>query len=191
MTDKNDSVIVENRSAARVIYRIPERGIRRELAPGQKIRTTKEEVEALSYIAGGLDLIRNHLLVRDEEILDELHVEREPEYYLDANQVRSLILTGSLDEFLDALDFAPEGVITLIKDLSVELPLNDFAKRQALKEKTGFDVTAAIENYQANFKSDEAETKTEATAPQVKKVRRTQPKTEQPQQIKKITKIEQ
>jgi len=37
--------------------------------------------------------------------------------------------TGSLDEFLDCLDFAPEGVKDLIKTLSVELPLNDVSKR--------------------------------------------------------------
>jgi len=37
--------------------------------------------------------------------------------------------TGSLDEFLDCLDFAPEGVTDLIKTLAVELPLNDVAKR--------------------------------------------------------------
>jgi hypothetical protein len=34
----------------------------------------------------------------------------------------------------------------MIKDLSVQLPLNDYSKRQALKEMTGFDVDAAIRN---------------------------------------------
>jgi len=171
---KNDTVIVENRTAAKVVYSIPDRGIRRELAPGQAIRTTKEEIEALSYATGGLDLIRNHLLVKDEEILNDLNIDREPEYYMNANDVLNLLKNGTLDEFLDALDFAPEGVITLIKDLSVELPLNDYAKRQALMEKTGFNVDAAIANYQAN-KAPEAD---EPAAPvQPKRVRRTQPKT--------------
>ena len=169
---KNDTVIVENRTAAKVVYTIPDRGIRRELAPGQAIRTTKEEIEALSYATGGLDLIRNHLLVKDEEILDDLNINREPEYYMNANDVLNLLKNGSLDELLDALDFAPEGVITLIKDLSVELPLNDVAKRQAIIDKTGFDVNAAIANYQAN-KAPEAD---EPVQPEPKKVRRTQPK---------------
>jgi len=172
---KNDTVIVENRTAAKVVYSIPDRGIRRELAPGQAIRTTKEEIEALSYATGGLDLIRNHLLVKDEEILNDLNIDREPEYYMNANDVLNLLKNGTLDEFLDALDFAPEGVITLIKDLSVELPLNDYAKRQALMEKTGFNVDAAIANYQAN-KAPEADEPAAAPA-QPKRVRRTQPKT--------------
>ena len=52
--------------------------------------------------------------------------------------------TGSLDEFLDCLDFAPEGVKDLIKNLSVELPLNDVAKREAILNKLGFNVDNAI-----------------------------------------------
>ena len=139
-----DFVTVENRSAGKIIYNIPDRHIRRELAPRQSIKVPKEEIEALAYTSGGMDLIRNHLLVKDDQMLDELNIHREPEYYMNADNVAALIKNGSMDEFLDALDFAPEGVIDMIKDLSVQIPLNDFSKRQALKEKTGFDVDAAI-----------------------------------------------
>jgi len=52
--------------------------------------------------------------------------------------------TGSLDEFLDCLDFAPEGVKDLIKNLAVDLPLNDVAKREAIFNKLGFNVDNAI-----------------------------------------------
>ena len=55
-----------------------------------------------------------------------------------------MLLNGSLDAFLDALDFAPIGVIDLIKTMSVQLPLTDLNKRRALKEKTGFDVDRAL-----------------------------------------------
>jgi hypothetical protein len=68
----------------------------------------------------------------------------EPEYHMTERDVVGLIKTGSLDAFLDALDFAPVGVIDLIKKLSVEIPLMDMAKRNALKAKTGFDVDAAL-----------------------------------------------
>ena len=57
-----------------------------------------------------------------------------------------LLREGSLDSFLDALDFAPRAVIDVIKKFSVELPLLDPSKRKALKEKTGFDVEAAIKH---------------------------------------------
>ena len=167
-----DYVMVENRSAGTIVYNIPERQIRRELAPRQAIRVPKDEIEALAYTAGGMNLIRNHLLVKDEEILDELKVHREPEYYWNADKVAALIKTGTLDEFLDALDFAPEGVIDMIKDLSVQLPLNDFSKRQALTEKTGFDINAAIEHDRENKASEDDEP---VSQQEEKKVRRAQP----------------
>lgn len=58
--------------------------------------------------------------------------------------VKNLLVSGSLDSFLDALDFAPIGVIDLIKTLAVSLPLTDLNKRRVLKEKTGFDVDKAL-----------------------------------------------
>ena len=164
-----DLVTVLNRTAGKIVYQIPDRGVRRELAPGQVIKVTKDEIEALSFTSGGLDLIRNHLLVKDEEILDELNVHREPEYYMNAENVVKLIKEGTLDEFKDALDFAPDGVKDMIKDLSVQLPLNDYSKRQALKEMTGFDVDAAIAHDKENKAVEE-----EAPAEEAPKVRRVQ-----------------
>ena len=58
--------------------------------------------------------------------------------------VINLIQNGSYDSFLDALDFAPEGVLDLIKHYSVSLPCNDNAKREALKTKLNFNVEAAL-----------------------------------------------
>jgi hypothetical protein len=68
--------------------------------------------------------------------------------------VVALIKTGSLESFLDALDFAPIGVIDLIKKLSVDIPLVDIPKRKALKEKTGFDVEAALKHNEEEKEDD-------------------------------------
>jgi len=57
-----------------------------------------------------------------------------------------LLKTGSLEAFLDCLDFAPIGVIELVKKYAVSLPLTDYEKRKALEAKTGFNVDKAIEN---------------------------------------------
>ena len=70
------------------------------------------------------------------------------------------MLNGSLDEFLDCLDFAPEGVRELIKVLAVELPLNDVAKRKAIFEKLGFNVDKAIEIEQESADADEEKPET-------------------------------
>ena len=78
------------------------------------------------------------------QAIKDLNVKPEPEYYLTEAQIVDLIQTGSLDAFLDCLDFAPSGVIELIKDLSIKIPLSDYSKRKALKDKIGFDVDAAL-----------------------------------------------
>lgn len=69
----------------------------------------------------------------------------EPEYYYSEEDVKRLMTSGTLDEFLDCLDFAPSVILDMIKTLAVELPLNDVAKRDAIKEKLNFDVAKAIE----------------------------------------------
>lgn len=83
-----------------------------------------------------------------------------------------MIKTGSLDAFLDCLDFAPVGVMDLVKKYAVSVPLADYEKRKALKEKTGFDVDAALKNIAA----EQAEDAAKATTTQ----RRIQPVDETP-----------
>lgn len=73
---------------------------------------------------------------------------------------------GSLDEFLDMLDFAPIGVMDLIKKFSVSLPLNDIEKRRALKNKTGFDVNAALMHIEEEKQEDAENGVTEEATPQ-------------------------
>ena len=81
---------------------------------------------------------------------------------MNEDNVRDLILKGSLDQFLDCLDFAPEGVLEMIKKLAIELPMNDVEKREALKKKTGFDVDAAIKNKMAETVDEGAPATSEA-----------------------------
>lgn len=137
---------VTNRSGGYVVYNIPEmNNLRREYAPGETKAISEEELNALNYIPGGRVLLYHFLMV-DKDALEKIEMQPEPEYFMDEVQVENLLKNGSLDEFLDALDFAPAGVLELIKDLSVRLPLNDVEKRRAILEKTGFDVDKAVHN---------------------------------------------
>lgn len=139
---------VKNRSASLAVYSIPEINIRREFAPGETKNITYGELEKLSYQPGGRAIMQNFLQIIDPEATGDLGINREPEYALSEQQIVDLMTNGSLDAFLDCLDFAPVGVIDLIKKFSVSLPLNDIDKRDALKKKTGFDVTVALANMQ-------------------------------------------
>ena len=159
---------VRNRSTSRVVYKIPEGNIRREFAPGETKRISFEELDKLSYQSGGREIMANYLQILSVEATSELGIHTEPEYNMTEEQIVDLIKTGSLDAFLDCLDFAPVGVIDLLKTFSVSIPLTDYDKRQALKEKTGFDVDVALKNKMA----DEAEEKTNLnnTAPAGRRV---------------------
>ena len=63
-----------------------------------------------------------------------------------------------MDEFLDCLDFAPQGVIDLIKEYAVTLPLNDVAKREVLLDKFDYDVNKIIEVRRASIEEEEKKT---------------------------------
>lgn len=138
---------VTNRSAGRVIYNIPEDHIRREFYNKETKVIALSELEKLAQQPGGRKLIYNYLSIQDADTVGHL-VNRpiEPEYWLTEDKIPEWMNTCSLDEFKDALDFAPEGIKDLLKKYAVSLPLNDFAKRQAMFEQLGFNVTKAIEN---------------------------------------------
>ena len=137
---------VLNRDNGAVVYSIPEmNGLRRTFQAGETKNVTFEELEKLSYIPGGKELLQDCLVILDnKEAISELLGNVEPEYSYTKDDIIKLMKNGSLEEFLDCLDFAPEGVKDLIKTLSVEMPLNDVAKREAILEKLGFSVDNAI-----------------------------------------------
>ena len=136
--------LVKNRGASHVSYRIPEDGIRRSFAPGETKEISYQELEKLTFQPGGMMLLTNYLQLIETEALNAFGIHTEPEYHMSEADVAKLIKVGSLDAFLDALDFAPVSVIDLIKKMSVDIPLMDMEKRKALKAKTGFDVDAAL-----------------------------------------------
>lgn len=144
MINQDTMYNVKNRSSSVVVYRIPESNLRREFAPGETKRIPFGELEKLTYQQGGREMLEQFLQIVDEAVTSDLNVHREVEYDMSEAQVAELLRSGSLNAFLDALDFAPIGVIDLIKVMAIKLPLTDLNKRKALKEKTGFDVDSAL-----------------------------------------------
>ena len=146
MIEKDTSIKVKNRDSGTVGYTIPELGnLHRSFSKGETKEITMDELRKLSYISGGKILLQNYLIVQNRDALKELLSDDvEPEYYYGEEEIKKLLLTGSNDQLLDCLEFAPEGVIGLVKDLAVSLKINDISKRNIILEKTGFNVTNAI-----------------------------------------------
>ena len=169
-------VTVKNRSNSTVVYKIPDMNLRREFLPGEPKQIDSKELEGLMYIPGGRKIIEDYLLVLEEEVLDEIGIQPEPEYWMNEDQVIDLLKNGSLDAFLDCLDFAPPGVLDMVKHFAVTLPLNDVKKREAIKEKLKFNVDLAISNNEEEIEEAKNQPKTERRVkPAADSPRRTSP----------------
>lgn len=165
--EANTKVRVRNRNNGIVGYTIPDmNNLRRRYMPGEVKEVTFEEIQKLSYISGGDVLLRDYLVVENEEIINEM-CNVEPEYFYTDEEVKNILLKGSYDEFIDCLNFAPKSVIELIKKYAVELELNDIKKREAILEKTGYNVTSAVaikrESEAPVEEKDESKTRRAAT----------------------------
>ena len=158
--DMKKLMSVTNRSGGIVIYKIPEHNIRREFSERETKQIPYEELVWLSYQPGGRTLMQNMLLIQNPQAVESLNITAEQEYFMTEKDVIDMLVNGSLDQLLDALDFAPQGVIQIIKDQAVALPIYDMRKREAIFNATGFDVNAAVEN----AKPDEGEVQVKAPA---------------------------
>lgn len=154
--DTNKKVQVRNRSNRVVIYHVDDMHVRREFAPGETKLVPVDELIALSQKAGGAYIIRNSLFIQDPSTVKEMPMKVEPEYYLDDKGVIDLLKNGSVDALLDCLDFAPGGVIELVKKYAVDLPITDTRKIKAIQDKTGFKVDLALK-HKEELAAEEAE----------------------------------
>lgn len=138
-------VTVTNRNAGWTGYSIPDTGVTRNFSPKESKKIALEELKQLQYVNGGDYLLEHCLMINDESALKALAMDNvEPEYFYTEADVRRLLETGSLDELEDCLNFAPEGVIELVKSIAVETELPDMNKRKLITEKTGFNINNAI-----------------------------------------------
>lgn len=142
--EENTFVNVTNRDSGQVGYTLPDRNLHRTFAVGETKKISLEELQQLSYVPGGEYILKNCLIVNNTDALSALNLEVEPEYFYTETEVRKILTEGSLDQLEDCLNFAPDGVLDLIKKIAVEEELPDTRKRKLISEKTGFNIDNAI-----------------------------------------------
>lgn len=156
MENDNKMVRVTNRSRGTVGYTIPDMGnLQRFFAHGETKVVPMEEIRKLDWTPGGAVLLRDYLKIEDAEAVEEILHDVEPEYNYAEKEIKEILLNGSMDQLMDTLDFAPEGVIDLIKDLAIKLEIPDVRKRNAISERTKCDISKAIEINQLSKNQDE------------------------------------
>ena len=142
--DGKTLVSVRNRNNGNTGYTIPDRGIWRNFSPGETKQIEFEELKQLQYQPGGEYTLTNLLVIENEEALEELNMAVEPEYNYTEEDIRKLLLDGTVDQVKDFLDFAPEGAIEIARDIAVKEEIPDIRKRDAISERTGFNINNAI-----------------------------------------------
>ncbi len=148
MLNKETMVKITNRDNGYVGYTIPDANshydIHRSMSPGQTIEVPFGELETLMYVDGGEYILKNLVRIDSDEAVKQLLGTVEPEYHYSADDVKKLLTSGSIDELKDCLDFAPDGVIELIKQIAVDIKLDSKEKCKAITNATEFDVESAI-----------------------------------------------
>lgn len=155
MLEKTTLIKVLNRDNGSVSYKIPDLGnLQRVYAPNEEKEVPFEELVKLSYQRGGRVLMQQCLLIKNQEVVKMLLGEVPPEYFYTTSTIKTLLLSGTLDQLLDFLDFAPEGAIDLLKEYIVKLDIKDLRKIEAVTKKTGFNVSNAIAFEKASIEAE-------------------------------------
>ena len=162
--DKTTKVPVRGRTCGEVFYTFPDSNLVRTFNFGETQYIDFEELEKLSFMPGGMYMIRNSLII-PPDVLEELGVtDVAPEYFYTEAEVEELLTNGTLDQLEDTLNFAPKGVIDLILQLSVKNKLYDTRKRDLIFKKTGFNIDGALE-IEKVMEQDNGEESAAAAAP--------------------------
>jgi len=145
MVEKDRIIPLLNRDTGSVGYTLEDTGTHRRFTPGETKKVTFDEIEKLSWAKGGKELLRDYLIIMDEEAAREILGDIEPEYFYTKDTVKKLLKDGTLEQLQDTLEFAPKGVVELVKQEAVEMKLDSNVKREEIQKKTSFNVDRAIQ----------------------------------------------
>lgn len=155
--EESRMIPVQSRNGGIVFYTIPEDNIQKIFRGSETKMIHIAELKKLMSIPGGEKTIRADLIIKDRDALVELGISVEPEYFYTEKEILQILETGTLDELEDMLNFAPEGVINMVQQLSVKIELPDTRKRKMILEKTGFNVDGALQIKQIMGEDEEKE----------------------------------
>lgn len=142
-------VKVTNMTSDYVGYKL-DSGVRRRFAPHASMNLPADELRSLSYQPGGNVVLMNFLHVGNKNLAREFGVEDDMvEYDWGEEDIVAALTTSPLDTLLDALEFGPEGISQELVKKAVELEIPDMKRREAIREFTGKNVTAMINNKHA------------------------------------------
>lgn len=151
----------------KVVFALPEYNRRYAFNAYEKKQIPAGQLRALNSSNGGHVLLMDYLHVGSVPLAHELGVPEDCiEYNWTKTDVDNCLLKEPIEVLEDALDFAPKGIVEMLKDRAVELEIADNNKRTAIFEATGADITNIIANKHLS------ETETPAPEHRQRRVRR-------------------
>jgi hypothetical protein len=175
-------VAVISRSKGSVSYSIPTLRVSRTwLQAGDSIDIPIDELLELRVTAGGAKLMDKYLMIADPTAYAIVYNEEEmiPEYQYGIEEVKYLLYEGTVEQLMDAIDYAPQGVLDLIKQLAVKKMPDKTDKIEVINKKFNINLLTIVQN--ATLEED-AEEKTV--------VRRSEPVVIQPKTPSKYKRVE-
>lgn len=149
LIDNAEIVPVKNLMSYQVGYRTLN-GVSRHFAPHQTINITAGELRELTYERGGLVLLQNYLQVGNKKLAQEFGVSDDMvEYNWTEKDIIDALTTSDIDVLLDALDFAPDGIVEELKNKAIELEIADNNRINAINKRLGVNISHIIANKHA------------------------------------------
>jgi len=127
--------------------------------PNSVKKIALEELRELVNSAGGIELLENHLLIKDPQVREELGLPLEKSFMLEEKDIKDL-LKKSVSALKDTLLNTSESIKEKIAHIAVEMKLSDLEKLELIKEHTGIDALTLIQDK----KEEEKQAKSKATS---------------------------
>lgn len=131
---------------------------------GDVVYLTEENILNIISTPGGRYILENNLVFSDEKVYEMLGIQPEPEDKMSADQIKSLLKNGTLDQLEDALNFANEGTVELIQSLAIIEQIADMNKLELISKKTGADMLKRAALYKKDFADAQVASTQTATA---------------------------
>ena len=165
--DLNTKVAVVKRAKGSVGYKLDTLRVSRRWQHDAKdpIYIPVGELIELTTIPGGRKLLEEYLIIQDDEARFEvLGIETPPEYLYTEKEINYLLQKGSNEQLLDCLDYAPSGVLDLVKMLAIQNKPDTTVKIDAINKKFNIDLNELIKINSELRHSDDENTTDEAPA---------------------------
>ena len=105
--------------AGRVHYELQDPKVSRTFNPGELKILTFHEIYQLANHPGGMYLLVNNLQIRDNKVRQAIGLPVDPEYLYTEEDAKKLVIEGSKEQILDALEFGPLGLASMIKHFAI------------------------------------------------------------------------